>query len=112
MISAVEVARLLDGRDVSGFLDYAHKALIPRGAAAIDAGINVSNVIADGAQPQVGLHVAHRCGESLGVGVAGAQNMKRQTLRALAADPRQLLEFVDEPRHGLGKFRHFPDLVI
>jgi hypothetical protein len=32
--------------------------------------------------------------------------VERQSLSALAADAGQLFQFVDEPGHRLGKFRH------
>ena len=45
-------------------------------------------------------------GERLGIVVAGAQDVKGKPLRGLAADARQFFQFVDEPGHRLGKFRH------
>ena len=67
MVDAVEVARLFDGGDVGGLLDHADQFLIAGGTAAIDAGIDVGDVVADGAQAQLGLHVADGGGERLGV---------------------------------------------
>jgi len=58
-----------------------------------------------------GVAVHGGSGESFGVILARTQNMKGQALRILAADSRQLLEFVDEPGHRFGKFGH-RDFVI
>jgi hypothetical protein len=80
--------------------------LIAGRTAAVDAGIDVGDVVADRAQTQLGLDVANGGGQSLGVIVAGAQNMKGEALGAFVADSRELLEFVDEPGHGFGKARH------
>ena len=42
---------------------------------------------------------------ALGVLSAGSQNMEGEPLGVLGADAGQLLEFFNEPRHGLGKSR-------
>ena len=106
VVDAVEMARLFDGGDVGGLLDHADELLIAGGTAAVHAGIDVGNVVADGAQTQLGLDVANGGGQSFGVVRAGTQDVKGEALGALAADSRQLLEFVDEPGHRLGKFGH------
>jgi hypothetical protein len=106
VIDAIKVARFFDCGDVCRLLDYANNFLIARRAAAVNAGIDVGNVVADRAQMKVGFNVADSGGEGVGIVRTGAQNMKGETLGALAADSRQFLEFVDEPGHGLGKFRH------
>src|SRR5208282_3852 len=107
VVDAVKMPRLLDRGNVGRFLDHADELLIAGRAAAVDAGIDVGDVVADRAQTQLGLDVANGGGQSLGVILARAQNMKSEALGALVADSRQLLEFVDEPGHGFGKARHF-----
>src|SRR5271169_6077720 len=99
--------RLLDGGNVGGFLDHADELLITSSTAAVAAGIDIGDVIADRAQAQLGLDVSNRGGESFGVIFARAQNMEAEALRTLATDSRQFLEFVDQPGHGFGKARHF-----
>src|SRR6266852_3184749 len=101
------MARLFDGGDVGRLLHYADEFLIAGRTAAVDAGIDVGDVVADRAETQLGLDIANGGGESFGVIFARAEDMKGEALRALAADSRQLLEFVDEPGHGFGKTRHF-----
>jgi hypothetical protein len=46
MEDAVEVLGFLDGGDVGGFLDHADQALVARRAGAVDARIDVGNVVA------------------------------------------------------------------
>ena len=41
-----------------------------------------------------------------GVVVTGSQNMECEPLRCLAANTRQLLQFIDETGHRLGKLGH------
>ncbi|SPE30065.1 hypothetical protein SBA2_480006 [Acidobacteriia bacterium SbA2] len=106
VVDAVKMPRLLDCGNVGGFLHDADDLLIPGRAAAVDAGIDVGNVVADRAQTQLGLDVSNRGSEGFGVILARAQNMKGEALGALVADSRQLLEFVDEPGHGFGEFGH------
>ena len=80
---AVEVLGLFDGGDVRGLFDYADQALVTGGASAIDAGVDVGDVVADGAQAQVGFDVAHGGREGFGVFVAGTQDVEGESLRAL-----------------------------
>ncbi len=76
------------------------------GAGAVDAGIDVSDVVADRAETEVGLDVAHGGGEGFGIFVAGAKNVESQTLCALCANARELFQLIDQARHGFGKFGH------
>ena len=106
MVDAVKMPRLFDCGDVGRFFDHADQFLISGGTAAIYAGIDVGDVVADRAQTQLGLDVSDGGGEGFGIVFARSQNMKGETLRALAADSRQLLEFVDQPGHRFGKLGH------
>jgi len=106
VVDAVEVVRLLNGGDVGGLLDHADQALVAGCAGAIDAGVDVGDVIAHRAQAQVGLDVAHGGGEGFGIFVAGAQDVEGQPLRAFRADAGELFQLVDQARHRFGKFRH------
>jgi len=63
------VAGALDGVDVGGLLDDAYQALIARGAGAVGAGVDVGDVVADGAEAQACLEAAHGFGEGGGIEV-------------------------------------------
>ena len=106
-MKAHELAKLLlDGPDIGGFFDDANHPLVAGSAAAVDARINIRNVVADGTQTQLSLHIAHRSGQRLRILVIRAQDVKPEPLCGFAANPWQLLEFIDQPRHRLCKFRH------
>ena len=77
------------------------------GLRAIDAGIDVGDVVADRAQVQAGLHLADGVGEQFGVFVAGAQDVKGEALRRLAAHAGQLLQFFNQSSHRLGESGHY-----
>src|SRR6266478_1180396 len=84
VVDAVKMSRLFDCRNVGRFLDHADELLIPGRTAAVYAGIDVSDVVADRAQTQLGLHVTDGGGEGFGIVFARSQNMKGETLCALA----------------------------
>ena len=100
------VAGALDAGDAGGLLDDADEALVADGAGAVSAGIDVGDVVADGAEAQAGLKLADGVGEGGGVFIAGAQEVEGEALGALGADTGEFLEFVDEPGHGLGVAGH------
>jgi hypothetical protein len=106
MVDAVEVLGLVDGGDVGGLFDDADQTLVARGAGAVDAGVDVGDVVADRAQTQAGLDVAHGGGEGLGIVFAGAKNVEGEALRGFCSDAGEFLQLVDEARHGFGKFGH------
>ena len=100
------VARALDGVDVGGLLDHADEAQIAGGARAIGAGIDVRDVVADGAEAEAGLEVAHGFGEGGSIFVGGAENVEGEALRGLGTDAGQLLQLFNEPGHWLGVACH------
>ena len=67
---SIEVLGLLYGGDVGGLFDDANQTLITGRARAIDAGIDVGDVIANGAETEIGFNVAHRYGKGFGVVIA------------------------------------------
>ena len=67
---SVEVLGLFDGGDVGGLLDHADQALVASGAGAVDARIDICDVVADRAEAEVGLDVTHGGGEGFGVFIA------------------------------------------
>src|ERR1700733_458071 len=91
----------LDDADAGGLLDYADLALVARGAGTIDARVDVGDVVADGAEPQLGLELAHGVGERVGIRHAGAEDVEGKALRALGADAGKLAQLLDEARHRL-----------
>jgi hypothetical protein len=52
---------------------------------------------------QARLKLSDGVGELLGILIGRAKEVKSVTLRGLAADAWQLLQFFDEASHGLGK---------
>ena len=98
--------RSLDRGDAGRLFDDANQALVAGCAGAVDAGIDVGDVVADGAETQIGFNVADGGRKSLGVVVTGAEDVEGETLRAFCAYAGELFELIDEARHGFGKFRH------
>src|SRR6185295_2772775 len=72
-------------------------------AAAEVAGIRVGDIAADRAVRDTLLHLAHGVGETIGLLARRAQDVKRETLRALRADAGQALQFLDQSGEGLGQ---------
>jgi len=105
VIHTVVAPRFLNGSDVRRLFDNADQALVAGGTAAIHAGIDVRDVVAYRAEMKAGLNLPDGFSKQLGIFVTSAQDVKGEALRRLAADARQLLEFLDEPRHRLCKFR-------
>lgn len=103
---SIEVFGLFDRSDIGRFFHHAHETLIACGARTVGTGIDVGDVVAYGTETKIGFHVADGRGESLGIFVAGAQDVKGEPLCTFAADAWQLFQFIDEPRHRLGKLGH------
>src|SRR5260370_7894159 len=97
------MARFFNGGDVGRLLHYADEFLIPGRTAAVDAGIDVGDVVADRAETQLGLDIANGGGESRRVIFARSEDMRGEALRALPPSSRQLFSFVDEPHHRFRK---------
>ena len=103
---SIEMFRLVDRGDVSGLFYNTDQALVSRRTGAIYARIDVGDVVADRAEAETGFDVSDRGGERFGVFVAGAKDVKREALRALGSDARELFELIDQARHGFGEFGH------
>ena len=108
VIHPVEMLCLLDRGDVCGSSTTHTMPLVARRTAAVHTRIDVGDVVADRTQPEARFHVPHGDSQRLSVVVTRSQDVKRQALRALRTDSRQLLQFIDQPRHRLSKFRHVP----
>jgi hypothetical protein len=105
VVNAVVTACFLNRSDIRGLFYDANQALVARGAAAVDARIDIRDIAANRAEVKIRFHLPDGVGEQFSIFVAGAKDMEGQTLGRLAADSRQLLQFFDEPRHRLCEFR-------
>ena len=106
MEGSVEVFRLFNGGDVRGLFDDTDETLVAGGAGAIGTRVDIRDVVAYGAEPEIGFYVAHRLRERLGIIVTGTKNMKGQALCAFRAYSGELFQLVDQARHGFGKLGH------
>src|ERR1700741_232301 len=88
VIHAVVAARFFNRGDVGRLFDDANEALVAGRAGAIQARIDVSNVVADGAEPQARLHFAHSVSQCVRVLIAGSKDVKGEPLRAFGAYAR------------------------
>src|SRR5579872_2942262 len=86
VINPVEVFGLFDSADICWFFHHANHPLVARGTAAVNARINICNVVANGTKTQLSLDVAYRRGQSLSILIIRAQDMKPEPLRGLAAN--------------------------
>src|SRR5579872_5209215 len=105
VIDAVIGTRLFYRGDVGRLLHHTYEALVARWAGAVDAWFDISDVAADRAEMQALFEIADGGGQRFGLIFTTAQNVKGKSLRGLAAHAGKLFQFIDEPRHGLGKFR-------
>jgi hypothetical protein len=96
VIHALEVARLLDSRDIRGLFDDADDVMIPVHVAAERAGVDVGDVVAHRTVRDALLHIAKGVSQPLGVVARALEDMEGQALRPLGADARQPLELFDE----------------
>ena len=97
MIQTAELASLLDDGHVLRLLDDADQTLVARGARAVHARVGVCDVVARRAVRDALLDVANGVAEMFGVLARMPQDVKGQTLGALASDAGQLLQLLDEP---------------
>lgn len=87
VIHAAVGARFLDGHDVVRLFDDADQLLVAMGAGAVEAGISVGDIAADGAFADFFFGVANGVGEAEGVLGRGAQEKKGETLGGFLTDP-------------------------
>src|ERR1017187_2387569 len=106
VVNAVVAARLLDGGDVGGLFHDTDDVLVADGAGAVAAGVDVGDVVADGAEAEAGFDLADRVGKGLRVRVGRTQDVESEPLRRLGPDAGQLAQLVDEAGHGFGESRH------
>src|ERR1700722_8940624 len=93
VIDTVEIPGLFDRSDIGGFFHHANQALGAGCTAAIYTGINIRDVVADGAQSQISLDVAHSDSERFGVVVTRTQDVERKTLGRFASNSWKLFQF-------------------
>jgi hypothetical protein len=100
VIDAVVGASLLDGGDVGGLLDDADEALVAGGAGAVGAGIDVCDVVAEGAEAEMLFDLADGVREGFGVLQRRTEDVKGEALRGLGADAGELAQLFDEVRRS------------
>ena len=103
---SVEMFGLLDRRNVGRLLDHTDQALVPRGARAVGTGIDIRDVVTHRAEAQLGFDIADGGCQRLRILAAGSKNVECEPLRALGPYARELLELVDQTRHGFSKLGH------
>src|SRR5258706_6996072 len=119
MVTAPELADLLNRRDVLGLLDDAdHREIAPR-VPADAALVLLGDVAADAAELHPLQHLDQRGGQAAYVGRISGQQVEGDALGALRPDARQLTELVDEVLNDAFVHlrtsrppRHPPSLVI
>ncbi len=103
VVDAVVAAGFFDGGDVGGLFDDADEAVVAGGGGAVGAGVDVGDVVADGAEAEVLFNLADRVGEGVSVFGGGAEDVKGEALGGFGADAGELAQLVDEAGHGLGE---------
>ncbi len=111
VVDAVVAAGLFDGGDVGGLFEDAERALVADGAGAVGAGVDVGDVVAEGAEAELGAEFEDGFGEGAGVFVGGAEDVEGEALRGFGADAGELAQLVDEAGHGFGETGHFSRLL-
>ena len=90
VVDAVVAAGLFDGGDVGGLFEDADDVLVADGAGAVVAGVDVGDVVADGAEAELGAEDEDGFGEGTGVVVGGAEDVEGEALRGFGADSGEL----------------------
>jgi hypothetical protein len=106
MIDAIEVSRFLNRRNVGGFFDDADQSLVPGSTTAINAGIDVGDVVADGTKAKALLELLNRGGERVGILIGGSKDVEGEALSTLGAHAGELLQFFNQASHRLCETRH------
>src|SRR5579883_904733 len=106
VVHAAVGARFFDSENVVRFLDDADAALIAIRADAVQTGVGIGDVVADGALADFFLGVANGVGESQRVLGCGAEQMKGEALGGFLANAGEMLEFVDETFDWSGEIGH------
>ena len=100
VIEAGEGAGFLDGGDVGGLFDDAEGGVGAMGAGAEGAGVDVGNVVAEGAEAEVGFELLDGVGEGFGLFGGAAEDVEGEALRSAGAHAGKLAELLDEAGHG------------
>ncbi len=106
MVHARVGARFFDGHDVVRLFHHADGPAIARGPGAVQAGIRVSDVVADGAFADFFFCVANGVGERQGVFRRRAQQKESEALRGFLSDAGEVLQFIDQAFDRSGEIRH------
>ena len=103
VVEAGEAPGFLDGGDVSGLFDDAKDGMAAMGRGAEAAGVNVGDVVAEGAEAQVGFELLDGVGERAGVLGGRPEDVEGEALRGAGAHARELAELFNEAGHGFGE---------
>src|SRR6202042_3615269 len=95
----VVTAGLFNHCDVAWFFHHTDDPLAAGRARAIDAWVNIGDVVAGGAEQQPCLELAYCVGQRSGVFRARAEDVESEPLRALGANPWEFAQLFDQPRH-------------
>ena len=98
VIDALELAGPLQRQDVEGLLDDAQAGRVTTRVATDRAERRIADVEAAVAEDDLVADVDEGRGERAGLGIRGAEQVVRQALGGLGADPGQAREGIDEPR--------------
>ena len=96
VVDALVAAGALNGGDAGGLLDDADEALVADGGGTVGAGIDIGDVVADGAEAEAGFEGVDGVGEGGGVFLGGAEDVEGEALGGFGADAGKFFEFVDE----------------
>src|SRR5436305_1091036 len=88
VIDAIVEPGLFNGSDICGLFHHTDQALISGSTGAVTAGINICDIAAYGAKMKFLFKIANGQCQTVCILGAGAQNVKCQTLGALAANAR------------------------
>ena len=103
VVEAGEGAGFFDGGDVGWLFDDADEGAGADGGGTEAAGVDVGDVIAEGAEAEVGFELRDGVGEGFGVFCGGAEDVEGEALGGAGADAGELAELLDEGGHGLGE---------
>ena len=101
VVATAELAGPLDRKHVEGLFDHAHPPVVPSRVTADGAQGRVADVEAAVAEHHLVAHRDERPGERSGLRVRRAEQVVREALRRLGADPGQPGEGLDQAGDGL-----------
>src|SRR4051812_40943541 len=102
VIDAFEAARLFNRDETVRLLDDADHRMVPRRRRTKAARIEFGKIVANRAENDPLLHVAHRRDQSFQISLGSTHQVKRETLSRLVPDAGQTFQLVNELSNWLG----------